>query len=193
MLQAPAPNQQAMEVVTMESLIPAEHLVRKLDAAIDFEFIRAEVEHLYCVSNGRPAVDPVMLFKMMFIGYLFGIPSERRLVKEIQVNIAYRWFLGLNLTDTIPDASTLSQNRRRFNGTEIFQNIFDHIVEQAMGQGLIGGKALYTDSTHLKANANKHKFDLIELAQKPSAYLAEVDAAVEDDRQKTFNAEQQTT
>ena len=185
MLQTPSPHQQIMEVVTMESLVPRNHLVRQLDAALDFEFIRDEVRHLYCADNGRPAVDPVLLFKMMFIGYLFGIPSERRLVKEIQVNVAYRWFLGLNLTDSIPDASTLSQNRRRrFNGTAVFQNIFDNIVEQAMAQGLVGGKALFTDSTHLQASANKGQFDQIELAVSPSAYLAQVDAAVEEDRKK---------
>ncbi|HDL7814201.1 TPA: transposase, partial [Yersinia enterocolitica] len=158
MLKESAPQQYQLEMVTLEELVPQHHLVRKVDAAIDFEFIRDEVAHLYCHDNGRPAIDPVVLFKMMLLGYLFGIPSERRLVQEIQVNVAYRWFLRMGLTDKVPDASTLSQNRiRRFNGTDIFQRIFDNIVEQAITKGMVGGRVLYTDSTHLKANANPLK------------------------------------
>ncbi|SCZ70435.1 Transposase domain [Photorhabdus luminescens] len=80
-----------------------------------------------------------MLIKMMLLGYLFGIPSERCLVQEIQGNVAYRWFLRLGLTEKVPDASTLSQNRRRrFNHSEAFQQIFDNIVEQAIARGLVG-------------------------------------------------------
>ncbi len=102
--------------------MPQNHLVRQVDAALDFEFIRDLVAPLYCRNNGRPAIDPVMLIKMMLLGYLFGIPSERRLVQEIQVNLAYRWFLRLGLTEKVPDASTLSQNRRRrFNHSDVFQ------------------------------------------------------------------------
>ena len=145
-----------------------------IDRHIDFSFIRGKTDHLYCSDNGRPALDPVALFKMLLIGYLFGIRSERRLVQEIQVNVTYRWFVGLNLTDRVPDASTFSQNRRRrFAGTGIEQAIFDAIVEQAIGHGLIGGQVLYSDSTHLKASANKNRFVVHEVEQKPAAYLAE--------------------
>ena len=84
MLKESAPQQYQLEMVTLEELVPQHHLVRKVDAAIDFEFIRDEVAHLYCHDNGRPAIDPVVLFKMMLLGYLFGIPSERRLVQEIR-------------------------------------------------------------------------------------------------------------
>ncbi|MEE2026146.1 transposase, partial [Alkalimonas mucilaginosa] len=140
MLKTPSPQQYQLEMVTLEELVPKDHLVRKVDAAIDFEFIREEVEHLYCKDNGRPPIDPVRLFKIMILGYLFGVPSERRLMQEIQVNVAYRWFLRMGLTEKVPDASTLSQNRiRRFNGTDVFQRIFDRIVEQAIEKRLIGG------------------------------------------------------
>lgn len=184
MLRDPAPKQHALEMVTLEELVPADHLLRLIDRHIDFEFIRDATAPLYCENNGRPAIDPVLLFKMLFIGYLFGIRSERQLVKEIQVNVAYRWFLGLSLTDKVPDASTLSQNRRRrFEGTDIEQVIFDEIVEQALDQGLIGGKALFTDSTHLKANANKHRHSTHEVAIAPMAYLDELNDAIEADRQ----------
>ena len=100
------------------------------------------------------------MFKALFVGYLFGIRSERQLVREIEVNVAYRWFLGLRLMEPVFDASTLSQNRRRrYNDTEVAQAILDRIVEQAVGFGLVDGRVLYTASTHLKANANKNRFD----------------------------------
>ena len=184
MLKEPGAHQHALEMVTLESLVPEDHLLRSIDAFIDFEFIRDKVRHLYCIDNGRPAADPVMLFKLLFIGYLYGIRSERQLVKEVQVNVAYRWFLGFSLTDKIPDASTISQNRRRrFTGTPIYQEIFDHIVEQAQEAGMVTGRVLYTDSTHLKASANKNKFDVKEVEVVAQAYLEELDAAVDEDRE----------
>lgn len=184
MLKAPTAQQYELEMVTLEQLVPKDHLVRKIDAAIDFEFIRDETRHLYCENNGRPPVDPVRLFKIMLLGYLFGIPSERKLVKEIEVNVAYRWFLRMSLTDKVIDASTLSQNRiRRFNNSDVFEQVFENIVMQAMKKGFIGGKTLYTDSTHLKANANKRKYANQELPVKPSAYLNELDEAVAKERE----------
>ena len=183
MLKPSHPKQSELEMVTIEELVPKDHLLRLIDRHIDFSFIRARTEHLYCSDNGRPALDPVALFKMLLIGYLFGVRSERRLMQEIQVNVAYRWFVGLNLTERVPDASTFSQNRRRrFAGTGIEQDIFDAIVAQAIEHGLIGGQVLYSDSTHLKANANKNRFVVHEVEQKPVAYLAELDAAIDVDR-----------
>lgn len=185
MLREPSPQQYHFETITLDELVPEDHLVRKIDAAIDFEFIRDAVAHLYCPDNGRPAVDPVRLIKMMLLGYLFGVPSERRLVKEIQVNVAYRWFLRMGLTEKVPDASTLSQNRiRRFNDSDVFQQIFDHIVEQALTLGMANGRVLYTDSTHLKADANPRKAVNQQRPEGVSEYLAELNAAVEADRKK---------
>ncbi|WP_246165072.1 IS1182 family transposase [Pigmentiphaga aceris] len=183
MLRAPIPHQHELEMVTLESLVPADHLLRKIAAAVDFEFIREKVAHLYSMNNGRPALDPVVMFKLLFIGYLFGVRSERQLMREVQVNVAYRWFIGFRLTDKVPDASTFSQNRRRrYTDTSVYQEIFDEIVRQAIGRGMVDGRVLYTDSTHLKANASKKKFDVVTVAQTPSAYLAELDAAVDADR-----------
>lgn len=170
-------------MVTLEQLVPGDHLVRKIDAAIDFGFIREMTEDLYCLDNGRPPIAPEMLFKALFVGYLFGIRSERQLMREIEVNVAYRWFIGLRLTDKVFDASTFSQNRRRrFDGTDIAQRIFDHIVEQAITRGLVGGEVLYTDSTHLKANANKGRYDTAMVAKSRAAYWDDLDAAVTADR-----------
>jgi transposase len=184
MLKDPTPHQHRLEMVTLEELVPKDHLLRKIDRHINFSFIRDKVKHLYCTNNGRPAIDPVRLFKMLFIGYLYGIRSERQLVREIEVNVAYRWFLELGLTDKVPDASTFSQNRRRrFEGEDIEQVIFDEIVEQAMRAGLVGGEALYTDSTHLKANANKRRFDVHDVAIKPMEYLEALNEAIDADRE----------
>ncbi len=183
MLRKPGSHQYSIEMVCLEQLVPSDHLLRKIDATIDFEFIRALVKDLYCSDNGRPALDPVILFKALFIGYLFGIRSERQLVREIEVNLAYRWFLGLDLSTAVFDASTLSQNRRRrYNGTSVAQDIFDAIVEQAIAQRLVDGTILYTDSTHLKANANKNKFDKQVVQKSRADYWEALDKAIEDDR-----------
>ena len=176
--------QSEIEVVMLEELVPQDHLLRKIDKYIDFSFIRDLTRDLYCHTNGRPAVDPVVLFKMLFIGYLYGIRSERQLVKDIEVNLAYRWFLGYSITEKIPDSSTISQNRiRRFKGTDIPQKIFDNIVLQSMEKGLVGGKILYSDSTHIKANANKRKFEKVEVDVTPKEYIEQLDIDVNEDRE----------
>ena len=183
MLKKPGPEQTALEMVTLDELVPKDHLLRRIDAVIDFSFIHDRVAGLYCPDNGRPPLDPTQMFKALFLGYLFGIRSERQLVREIEVNVAYRWFLRLKLTEPVFDASTLSQNRRRrYNDTSVAQDIFDEIVEQAIGHGLVDGTVLYTDSTHLKANANKNRFDKAVIAKSRSDYWDDLDLAVEEDR-----------
>lgn len=183
MLKEKTPQQYELEMVAIDQLVPQDHLVRLIDLAIDFEFIRDEVSHLYCANNGRPAVDPVRFFKILFLGYLFGVPSERRLIKEIQVNVAYRWFLGMGLTEDVIHHSTLSQNRiKRFKDSPIYQHIFDNIVQQAMEQKLIGGYSLFADSTHLKASANKKRHDFQDLEVTPSTYIDQLNEAVIKDR-----------
>lgn len=178
-------TQNEMEFVCLEDLVPQDHLLRKIDKYIDFSFIIEKVKPYYCEDNGRPSVDPLVLFKMMFVGYFFGIRSERQLEKEIQTNNAYRWFLGLKLTDPVPHHSTISWNRRtRFKNTEIFQEIFDEIVLQAINHRMVGGRVLFTDSTHLKANANKHQFSREEVEVETRDYIEELDQAVQEDRKK---------
>lgn len=183
MIRRPAAHQSELEMVTLDSLVPPDHLLRRIDAVIDFSFIHELTAPLYCPDNGRPALDPSCMFKALFIGYLFGIRSERQLAREIEVNVAYRWFLRLKLTEPVFDASTLSQNRRRrYRDSQVAQAIFDRIVEQAIHHGLVDGTVLYTDSTHLKANANKGKYDLAMIAKSRSDYWDDLDAAVEADR-----------
>lgn len=178
-------KQSELEFVMIEDLVPEDHLLRKIDRYIDFSFINKICAPYYSKDTGRPAVEPEILFKMLFLGYLYGIRSERRLVEEVKYNIAYRWFLGYTLKDKVPDASVIWQNRRRrYRNTDIPQQIFDEIVRQAMDAGLVGGKVLYTDSTHLKANANKNKFVNVTVDVTPKAYLKELDKAVAKDRKE---------
>ena len=183
MLKRNEAEQEELELVSIGSLVAEGHLLRKIDGAVDFSFIRERVKHLYCEDNGRPALDPVVLFKLLLLGYLYGVRSERQLMREVEVNVSYRWFLGLKLRDKVPDASTLSQNRRRrFSESTIYQEIFDQIVELAVNKGLASGTVLYTDSTHLKANANKNKYDVAEVKVKAQEYLHALDQAVTEDR-----------
>jgi len=179
----PPEKRPEFEIICLEDYIPDDHLLRKINKHIDFSFIRDIVSHLYSPDTGRPAIDPALLIKMLFIGYLYGIRSERQLEQEIKVNMAYRWFLGLGVTGKVPHHSTISFNRiKRFQGTSVFQDIFDRIVEQAIKHGLIDGRVLFTDSTHLKANANKKKYVTEQIAETTKEYMEELNRAVDADR-----------
>lgn len=149
-----------MQMVVLDNLVPQEHLVRKIDKVIDFEFIRDAVKDLYCKDNGRPSIDPVVLFKIVFIQFLFGIKSMRQTIKEIEVNVAYRWFLKIGLLDSVPHYSTFAKNyERRFKESKIFEEIFDNILNQVIENGLLKEETIFVDSTHIKAYANKRKVE----------------------------------
>lgn len=169
--------------VSMEELVDPNHFLRTIDEMIDFSFIDRLTTPHYCLDNGRPSIPPVVLFKMIFIGYFYGIPSERKLEQEIRHNVAYRWFLGMSFDDKVPDHSTISLNRKaRFQGTSVYKEIFDEIVCQAQSHGMVGGRVLISDSTHVKANANKNKFIRKAKSKKVPAYLEELEKAVQEDR-----------
>ena len=129
-------RQMAMIFVDIESLIPETHLLRKIERMVSFDFIY-DLLAPYYPATGRPSVDPVSMFKMLLIGYLYGIKSERRLVEEVQLNIAYRWFCGFELDDTIPNHSTFSKTRtRKWQQSDLFQKAFYEIVKQCIDSGL---------------------------------------------------------
>ncbi len=178
------PNiQNQYELVCIEDLVLPHHPLRKIQKHIDFSFILDLVRPYYCEDNGRPSTDPIMLFKMLFIGYLYGVRSERQLEQEVYSNTAYRWFLGLGLTDRVPDHSTLSYFRERLKEGDVVQQIFDQIVLLAIKHRLVAGRVLVTDSTHLKANANKQKFVKEEVTKSTKAYMDELDEAIRADRE----------
>lgn len=178
-------RQITMHLITIEDLVPQNHLLRKVDALIDFSFIYEELEDSYCKNNGRPSIDPVILIKYLLIGFLYGINSERRIEQEIQVNMAYRWFLKLDMFDKVPDHSTISQNRRRrFQGKEIFRKLFQRLVLQCMEQGLVDGKLIFTDSTHIKANTSRKSEYIQTIEVLSNEYLEELDVYENEERKK---------
>jgi transposase len=176
-------NTSQLELVDIELLVPENHLLRLINDHVDFSFIREKVRPFYSETKGRPSLDPVVLFKMMLIGYLYGIRSERQLEQEIIPNAAYRWFLGLNFSDSVPDHSTISWNRNnRFKGTTVFQEIFDEVVHLAIHHHMVAGRLLISDSTHIQANANKNAYTMQVVTDQPNKYLAELEEAVNEDR-----------
>lgn len=137
--------------VCLDEYVPEDHLLRKIKKTVNFSFVYDKVRSLYS-PIGRRSVDPVLLVKMLLVGYLYGIPSERKLEQEVKLNLAYRWFLGLDLADPVPENSTLSQNRRRrFKHSGIFQEIFDTVVMKCIDVGIVTGETIVTDTTHIKA------------------------------------------
>ena len=147
-----------VEVISLDQLVPEDHLVRKVEKAIDFTFIYNRVENFYSEDQGRPGIDPVMLFKIVFIQYLFGISSMRKTIREIETNVAYRWFVGLGLNEAVPHFTTFGKNyTRRFKGTKIFEHIFNEILKQAIASGYVKAEEVFIDGTHVETSANKNK------------------------------------
>lgn len=172
-------KQDKLIVTTLEQLMPEEHFLRDLDGYVDFSFIYDKVEHLYS-DIGRRSIDPVLLIKMLLLGFLYGIDSERKLEKEVQVNIAFRWFLGIDLDESVPDHSTISQTRRRkWRGTSIFEDIFTEIVRKCIAAGLVDGSLILSDSTHIKANASNERKKIVVVEVKPRDYIKKLDALCE--------------
>jgi len=157
--------------VNLDEFVPQDHLLRTIKRTIDFTFIYDKVKDLYS-PVGRRSVDPVLLVKMLLIGYWYGIASERKLEQEVKLNLAYRWFLGLDLAESVPDHSTISQNRRRrFKNSPLFQEIFDTIVSRCVEEGLVTGEVIVTDSTHIKASASRQRAEKIWVEKTPTEYM----------------------
>lgn len=147
-----------IEFISLEEMVPPDHLVRKLEAAIDFSFIYDCVQDLY-QPYGRESIDPVVLIKIAVIQYIFGIPSMRKTIEEITVNLAYRWFLGYGMHEPIPHFSTFGKNySRRFQDSDLFEQIFRKVLQEAYRCGFIDDEKLFIDGTHIKANANNHRY-----------------------------------
>ncbi len=178
-------QQKQIKFVSIEDLVPEDHILRDIERAIDFNFIYEEVKGLYCEKDwGKPGIDPVALFKIVFIQYLFGIRSMRQTVKEIEVNMAYRWFIGYDIGEKIPHFSTFGKNyTRRFQGTEVFERIFTHILNEAVNCGFVDASAVFIDGTHIKASANKKKSQLAEVEIQARSYQKQLDEEIAKDRE----------
>jgi len=158
-----------------EDMIPENHLLKQLKKYIDFSFIRQKVNHLYS-HTGRPSVVPEVMIKMLLIGYLFNITSERKLCDEISMHIGYRWFCGLSMGEKVPNHSTFSKNRHgRFKQSGIFQDIFDEIIRQCIELGIVSGEHVTADGTFVKANASLKNMEPIPVQFDSIEYIKEVE------------------
>jgi transposase len=141
----------------LEEAVPDDHLVRKIDAVLDLSWVYAELAPHY-PTLGRPSVDPVLMIRMLIIGYVFGLRSERLLCREMQVNFAYRWFCKLGIEHKIPDHSAFSRARNeRFRDSGIFRRVFERVVEACIAAGLVGGEGFAVDASLIAADANKQR------------------------------------
>jgi transposase len=177
-------NRDQIEMIALEQLVPANHLVRKIEAAINFSFIYSLVQDMYSSERGRPSIDPVVLIKMAFIQYTFGIRSMRQTIAEIETNMAYRWFLGFGFYDKVPHFSTFGKNyERRFKDTDLFEQIFYRILKEASEKKLISSEHVFIDSTHVKASANKRKFEKKVVRKESKAYETRLQEEINKDRE----------
>ena len=183
MLERGKMDRDAIEIVGISSLVPENHLLRKIDAAVDWGQLYEMVEPLYCEENGRPSVDPVVLVKMVLIQHLYGLPSLRRTGEEVSVNVAYRWFLGYTLQEETPHFSTVSYNFRHRFTAETVDGIFGWILEAVADAGYLSPKAVFIDGTHIKANANTKKQVKAAIPVTAKRYAAELMEEVNADRE----------
>ena len=142
---------------SLEKIVPEDHLVRTIAAVLDLRWVHGELAPHYS-TTGRPSIDPELMIRMLVIGYVFAIRSERLLCRELAVNMAYRWFCGLSIEDKIPDHSAFSRARNeRFRESEIFRRIFERVVETCIGVGLVGGEGFAVDASLIEADANRQR------------------------------------
>ncbi len=161
--------------VQLEDMIPADHIVRKIDKWVDFTFIEEKTRGLYS-DRGRPSIDPEVLIRMLVVGYLNGTTAERRICRDTHLNLAYRWFCKFTLEDKVPDHSTFSKNRHgRFAENDLFRELFTEVVRQAIRLGLVSGKHLSVDATTIAADASLGSLEPVVVELSPEEYLRRVE------------------
>ena len=182
MLKKEAEQRQAVEMLCTDMLVPREHLLRKIDAAVNFARIYDLVEDLYCEDNGRPSCDPVVLFKLVLIQHLFGIRSLRQTMRDAEVNVAYRWFLGYTMSQQLPHFATISYAFRHRFTAEVIEGVFRWILEEVARAGYLSPEVVFVDGTHIKANANLKKQVKKAIPVAAKRYQEQLDEEIEADR-----------
>jgi len=172
-----------VEILCMDEKVPQDYLLRKIDNAIDFTHIYDLVEDLYCKDNGRPSIDPVVLFKIVLIQHLYGIPSLRQTVRDIDLNIGYRWFLGYSFSEDIPHFATVSYNFRHRFTSETVEKVFQWILYEAEHAGYLSPEVVFIDATHIKANANINKKCKREIHNAARMYDEQLRKEINEDRE----------
>lgn len=141
----------------LDEAVPDDHPVRKIAAVLDLSWVHSELAPFY-PKMGRPSIDPELMVRMLIIGYVFAIRSERAICRDVQVNLAYRWFCGLSIDDKIPDHSAFSRARHeRFRDSDMFRRVFERVVEACIAAGLVGGEGFAVDASLIVADANKQR------------------------------------
>src|SRR6516162_9395312 len=168
----------------VEDQVPENHLLRLIDRHVNLEFVRERLKDSYS-ETGRPSIDPELLLRILLVGYLYGITSERKLVEELRMHLAWRWFTGLGFDQEIPHHSTFSKNRHgRFQESKLFEQLFEQIVRRCVEVGLVEGKHLSVDGSFVEANAAKE-------SRVPREQLAEAAQVHESVRRYLKELEQQ--
>ena len=138
---------------SLRGLIPDDHVLVKIDRVLDLSWLRAEVAGLYCADNGRPGIDPEVAVRLMLAGFLLGMVHDRRLMREAEVNLAIRWFIGYALHEALPDHSSLTRIRQRW-GEDFFRRIFTQVVQQCQSAGLVSAETIHIDASLIRANVS---------------------------------------
>lgn len=179
----PKKKREQIALVCVDEMVPENHLLRKIEKAIDWSFIYDLVKDKYSADRGRPSVDPVILIKIVFIQYLYGIRSMRQTIREIEVNLAYRWFLGLGMYEKAPHFSTFGKNyTRRFKGTDLFEQIFTKVLQKCIDAGLVDPSEVFIDATHVKACANNKKVEIKAVQEEALFYEEQLKKEINEDR-----------
>jgi transposase len=141
----------------LDKVVPPDHLVRQIEGVLDLSWVHRELAPYYS-HTGRPSIDPVLMIRMLIVGYVFAIRSERRICAEVQVNLAYRWFCKLGIEDKIPDHSVFCRARNeRFRESDALRRVFEGVVGTCIAAGLVGGEAFSIDASLIKADVDKKK------------------------------------
>ena len=170
--------------VDIDALVPQDHLLRKIEKVMDYDWLYERLDPYYCHDNGRPGTDPVVLIKMVLLVDLYGIPSLRQTYQRIQDTLSYRWFLGYGLLDEIPHFATVSYAFCKRFPEELTEEIFTHILNKALNQRMVDPKIIFMDGTHVKASANKKKFQKEKVAKTAKIYAEQLREEVNAEREK---------
>ena len=171
-------------IVDLDALVPENHLLRKIERVMDYEWLYERLAPYYCHDNGRPGTDPVVLIKMVLIQHLFGIPSLRQTYQRIQDTLSYRWFLGYGLLEDIPHFATVSYAFCKRFPDELTGEIFEHILNKALNHHMVDPSTIFIDGTHVKASANKKKFQKEQVAKAARIYSGQLRREVNEERER---------
>lgn len=183
-----ADNRREIVMIDIDALVSSDHLLRKIEKVMDYNWLYERLSPYYCDDNGRNGTDPVVLVKMALIQHLYRIPSLRQTYQRIQDTLSYRWFLGYNLLDTIPHFATVSYAFCKRFPPELATEIFEHILNKALNNRMVDPSIIFVDGTHVKASANKKKIQKEQVAKTSKIYEEQLRSEVNAERERLGKA-----